>query len=72
MATYIMKNTNNDNLRKYIERELFNRTTLKDIDYHFEQSEAQYRILIDTIDTSSSKDSIDKLLTDRSFWIKDM
>lgn len=52
MATYIMKNTNNDNLRKYIERELFNRTTLKDIDYHFEQSEAQYRILIDTIDTS--------------------
>ena len=52
MVTFIMINTKNENLKGYIDRELFNKINLKDLEYYFEYDDLQYQITIDLVYSS--------------------
>jgi hypothetical protein len=72
IVLFIMNNTKNANLRKYVEDEFFGKIKEQDIDYHFEGNHSHYQIVADLITSAQCKQAIDQLLAQRRLIIKEM
>ena len=56
----------------YLERELLNNVTLRDINYHFELKDSHYQVIIDFVSSSTQKQAIDEFLRERGNLIRDI